>query len=145
MKIAKLVILTVSIFAFVSGVYSQDRKGDEPGSKSTMSSLAFMEGDWAGGGWILRGRERNEFKIEESFSRKLGGSVIVVDGLGKKIDASTGIEKIIHSAYGIFYYDYEKKAIAFRYFKEDAKGGLSYPEFMQSVCECLRIQMRLRI
>lgn len=132
MKIMKGLILISVLVVFVAVSYSQVQKASSIEANSKMAALDFMAGDWQGEGWIQMGRERKTFKIQESFTRKLDGSLVVVEGLGVNTNTETGVEEVIHRAYGVFYYDEGAKRIGFRYFKEDGAGGQTFPEFSEN-------------
>jgi len=123
--IALMLVATVAVIA--QKEYPATNK-----NASNLSALDFMIGDWEGEGWIQMGRDRKTFKIKESFTRKLSGSLVVVDGLGTNINKETGLKEIIHTAYGVFYYDAKVDKIGFRYYKEDGTNGQTYPEFSEN-------------
>jgi hypothetical protein len=97
-----------------------------------LQKVDFLVGTWKGKGWILKGRERKNFTITETIQPKLNGEIIVVDGLGKSKDEKSGEEKIIHQAYGIFFYDKEIKKLKFRFYKADGAEGETTPEFSEN-------------
>lgn len=69
---------------------------------------------------------RQTFTITETMKPKLGGQILVVEGLGKSVDKDTGKERIVHQAYGIFSYDKEADKIKFRWYKaENGEEGLT--------------------
>ncbi len=105
---------------------------DAAKTESKMAPLDFLVGDWKGEGWIQMGREKKTFEINESFTRKLNNSLVVVEGVGTNVDEKTGEKKVIHNAYGIFYFDAASGKIAFRYFKEGGEEGFTNPEFSEN-------------
>ena len=127
----RLLLLTVLLVSVMS-LNGQDSKPAAPDRDDKLSGLDFMVGEWVGEGWIQIGRERKTFTARESLERKLDGSLLVVDGLGRSVDEKTGVEKVVHQAYGIFYYDYDSRKVLFRFFKADGPAGLSEPVFSKN-------------
>jgi hypothetical protein len=120
------------LFAATGVCIAQGEQTAPADETSNMSAIDFMVGDWEGEGWVQFGREKKAAKIRESFTRKLGGSLVVVDGLGTRTDPDTGKVEIVHNAFGVFYYDHAAKKIAFRYYKEDGAEGMTFPEFSKN-------------
>ncbi|MEX2497715.1 MAG: hypothetical protein WD397_02420 [Wenzhouxiangellaceae bacterium] len=70
-----------------------------------MSLLQHWVGLWQGSGWAATGpRERQEFQITETVSGKLGGSVLLLEGLGTTMTES-GDEIVTHNAIGLVSFD----------------------------------------
>lgn len=72
-----------------------------------MKKLNFLVGEWRGEGWAMIGQgSREAAKQTETVQSKLGGLVLVVDGLGKSTD---GKDRIVHHALAVISYDTQKK------------------------------------
>ena len=78
-----------------------------------------MEG--VGLGLVRRG-ERQEFTIVETVRRKVGGSVLLVEGRGTK-KADKKEEVVVHEALAVVSYD--GKARRYRWQSHDLRGGRS--------------------
>ena len=128
-NLAAVSAFVVLSFAILLAQESTKPDDAEAARGAAMKKLDFLIGDWQGKGWIMMGRERKEFTINESVRPKIGGKIIVVEGIGKSIVEKTGAEKIIHNAYGVFSYDHASGGIRFRYFKEDGQAGETAIEF----------------
>ncbi len=101
--------------------------------KSELRKVDFLVGTWKGKGWIMMGRDgRKNFTITEKVQPKLNGEIVVVDGLGKSKDEKTGVERIIHQAYGVFYFDSKTKKLKFRFYKADGAEGETTPIFFEN-------------
>lgn len=65
-------------------------------AKAEVSRLSFLEGKWKGNGWMIaQDQKRYNFEQEENIEIKLGGTAILIEGLG----TSEGI--VIHNALAI--------------------------------------------
>lgn len=74
-------------------------------------SLSFMLGQWEGRGWIkMGGPQKSYFDQTEVVSSKVSGSALLVEGLGLVKDTATTIERKVHDALGMIYYDNESKS-----------------------------------
>ena len=70
-------------------------------SKEKMKELAFMEGQWKGGGWnINQDRTRSEFSQSEDVAYELNGTVLLIKGKGVDQDG-----KLVHNALGVVSYN----------------------------------------
>ncbi|NEZ04387.1 DUF1579 domain-containing protein [Wenzhouxiangella sp. XN201] len=70
-----------------------------------MSRLHDWVGLWQGSGWAMTGPDQREsFEITEQVSRKLDGSVLLVEGRGTST-GEDGLEYVTHEALGVVYYD----------------------------------------
>jgi hypothetical protein len=123
---AKIFFVIICIALSLSAILAQkpmDKGKEEVEAKriAEMKKLDFLVGTWEGKGWIMTQKGRETFTVTETLERKLGGQIVVVDGLGKSVDKETGKERIVHQAYGIFSYDATSGKIKFRWYKAD--GG----------------------
>ena len=77
-----------------------------------MQKLSWLVGQWKGTATMVLGPNDTK-KIEhiEDVQQRLGGLIIVVDGLG--VDAADK-EKVVHEAYGVISYNTAKKAYEFK-------------------------------
>ncbi len=84
-----------------------------------MKKLDRWVGQWKGSGWASAGPgQRNEFTIVEKVQRKLGGSVLLVEGRGTK--KADGAEAVVHEALALVSYDDGAKR--YRWQSHDLRG-----------------------
>lgn len=87
-----------------------------------MKKLAPWAGQWRGSGWILTwpSRTRQEFTITETVQSKLGGKVLLVEGLGRGKDPASGAEVDTHVTLAVLSYD--EKSQTYRFRTHEASG-----------------------
>ena len=79
-------------------------------------------GEWKGTGWSsTKGDERREFTIVEKVQRKLGGSVLLIEGRGTR-KADNGETVVTHEAFAVVSYD--DKAKRYRWRAHDIRGQM---------------------
>jgi len=115
-----IIFVTVSCLS-VSAQSALNNQELETDRVAGLKKMDFLVGTWKGSGWLIGQSGRQTFTVTESLTPKLGGQIIVVEGLGKSRDEKTGEERIIHQAYGIFSYDKASENVKFRWYK--AEGG----------------------
>lgn len=73
--------------------------------RERMEKVGFLVGEWRGEGWWIEPgqRERQPFRQTESVQAKLGGRILVIQGLGRS--AVGGEEKVTHDAFAILFWD----------------------------------------
>lgn len=87
-----------------------------------MKKLDFLVGRWQGEGWIMLGpNQRHTFSQTEDVQRKAGGTVLIVEGLGKSADTSNA-GATIHSAFAVVSYDQDAKVFRWRAFRADGSS-----------------------
>ena len=87
-----------------------------------MKRLDFLVGQWQGEGWIMLGpNQRHTFRQTESVERKVDGTVLLIEGLGKSMDAGNA-GAIIHSAFAVLSYDKDAKVFRWRAFRADGSS-----------------------
>lgn len=70
-----------------------------------MSRLHHWVGLWQGSGWTMTGPgQRETFEITERVTKRLSGSVLMVEGRGTS-SGEDGLETVTHEALGVVYYD----------------------------------------
>lgn len=70
-----------------------------------MRKLDFLVGEWQGEGWITAaGGQRHTFKQTEHIQSKVGGHVLLIEGLGKS-QAPGEAERVVHNAFAVVSYD----------------------------------------
>lgn len=72
--------------AVTTPVLSQQAAADTAARRAAMDRIAFMAGDWAGDAWAMLGPgQRLELRQTEWVRRKVGGHVMLVEGLGRRL------------------------------------------------------------
>jgi hypothetical protein len=111
------IILTIVLTAFlVIQSFSQSFETDSI-SKSKISDLGFMVGNWKGTGWMMGQGGKSEFKQTEKIQFKLDSTLILIEGMGK----ANGI--IVHNALAILTYNKKDKNYSFRSYLQNGQNG----------------------
>jgi hypothetical protein len=87
-----------------------------------MKKLDFLIGEWQGEGWteFVPGQRRTS-PITERVESKLGGTVLLVEGLGKKKVEGQPNEVVVHNALGIISFDPKAKLYRLKTFLADGR------------------------
>lgn len=100
--VAVLILLAAPALAFA--------QTQSAGVSAEMRKLDFLLGAWEGEGWMDFGPgQRRVAKVKESAQGKAEGSVLTFEGLGKAVAPGKDEEIVVHSAFGIVWYDGEAK------------------------------------
>lgn len=85
--------------------------------RAALKRLDFLIGKWSGRGWMIFGPDRREtFSTTETVQSKLGGLVVMFEGLGTKKDEKTGAEMTGHNALGFLSYDDQQNVYRWKTF-----------------------------
>ena len=97
-----------------------------------MKRLDFLIGEWKGEGWTeyVPGQRRAS-PITERVQSKLGGMILLVEGLGTKKDPGTQEEVVTHSALGIIAYDPSAKLYRLRSYLVDGRSTDAEASFVE--------------
>ncbi len=115
-----IVVILVCFCSSVSSVFSQEAQSVPSEHRTAMKSLDFLVGQWDGEGFIMFGPDdRRTFRQTETVERKVDGTVLVIEGLGKGKIAGKGEEVTIHSAFAVISFDKEAKVYRWQAFKAD--------------------------
>jgi hypothetical protein len=97
-----------------------------------MKKLNFLVGEWRGEGWteMVPGQRRTS-PITEVVQSKLGGVVLLVEGLGKTKLAGQETETVTHNALGVLSYDEAAKKYRMRSFLADGRYVDAEGEFTE--------------
>lgn len=114
----KIKILTFVFSSFLLGQsFAQSLETDSI-SKSEISKLNFITGNWKGQGWMMGADgKKSEFEQTEKIQFKLDSTVILIEGLGK----SNG--RIVHNAMAIVSYNKEGNNYAFQSYLQNGRKG----------------------
>lgn len=113
MKTILTIILTGLL---ISQSFSQSFETDSL-SKSKISDLGFMVGNWKGTGWMMGQGGKSEFEQTEKIQFKLDSTAILIEGLGK----DNG--KIVHNALAILTYNKTDKNYSFRSYLQNGQNA----------------------
>lgn len=107
--------LVCSLVFLMGGDLRAQETQPSPAQLEAMKKLNFLVGEWKGEGWteMMPGQRRTS-PIAESVQPKLGGVVLLVEGLGKKQVPGKQEEVIVHNAVGILSYDERAKTYRLR-------------------------------
>ena len=78
---------------------------DGSANRTGLERLEFMVGRWRGEAWMQRGAERVHTTMTETVERKLGGTVLQVDGVGVLAGGDPAAPRVVHNALGIVTFD----------------------------------------
>jgi len=109
MRMIRKLLIGSLVWILVLGV-GRDLAGQlpQPSAKQleAMKKLDFLVGEWKGEGWTeMVPGQRKSSPIRESVQPKLGGMVLLVEGLGKHKVPGKDEEVTVHNAVGILSYD----------------------------------------
>jgi hypothetical protein len=112
--------LPVGCLAFVLTVtFVRDTTGQQPRPSPVqleqMKKLHFLVGEWRGEGWteFIPGQRRTS-PINETVQPRLGGIILLVEGLGKTKVPGKDEEVVVHNALGVLSYDEKAKLYRLR-------------------------------
>jgi hypothetical protein len=76
---------------------------DNTVQREAMKKLAFLEGKWSGpANMMVYGQGNQVIDQTEIIEFRLGGTILVIEGLGKSTD---GASKTVHHAFAVVSYD----------------------------------------
>ncbi|HKR64148.1 MAG TPA: hypothetical protein VJZ00_10480 [Thermoanaerobaculia bacterium] len=78
-----------------------------------MKKLDFLVGEWKGEAWFQMGPKREYVYQTESVKPKLGGKVLLVEGLGKRKNENGSIGDVVHDALAVLSWDESKNTYRF--------------------------------
>jgi len=88
------------------------------GTAEGMQRLAFLHGTWRGEGVTTMGPGQGRAAVLEVAQPKLGGSVLLLEGLGWEGTQGAADYKVVHNALGVLSYDAAKGAYALRAYRD---------------------------
>ena len=117
-------VLTLGTLTLSLGTAHAQRPDFSGPQKEGMKKLAFWVGEWEGSGWSMHGPgTREEFTVHESVQSKLGGILLLVQGLGKQKDPATGKETVGHDALAVVTFDPKTGKYSFRHYTMQGMSG----------------------
>ena len=116
MKLSSLLILIL----IPAALFGQDTRNVH---LAEMKKLDFLVGEWKGEGWTeYAPGQRRTSPIIENVQSRLGGMILVVEGLGKAKIAGKDEEVITHNALGIISYDPKAKLYRITSYLSDGRS-----------------------
>ena len=95
---------------------------DPPGqaNRDAMKKLDFLAGKWKGEATMTFGPSRTEkFTQTEAVEYRLGGTILVVEGVGTGKLPGQDKEGVVHNAFAVISYDADKKEYAVKAYKAE--------------------------
>ncbi len=95
------VVAAASAVCLVQGspTLAQLPMGDPEPYRSAIDRIDFLVGEWEGSGWMAFGPDqREEFTSREIVEERLGGSVLLVEGIHRAPAAEGSGERLVHHA-----------------------------------------------
>jgi hypothetical protein len=103
----KMLVAVLILLAGPTAAFAQTESAARP---SEMRKLDFLIGAWEGEGLIeFVAGQRRAAKVNESVQGKAGGSVLLIEGLGKAKTPGKDEEIVVHSAFATVWYDVSGK------------------------------------
>ena len=95
----------------------------ETGNKEKMKIFSGWVGHWKGEGTIQMGPgEPQKSTVDEHIESKLDGMVLLMEGVGKGLDAATQKEKVVHHALALLSFDQQSNTYKLRTYLNDGKS-----------------------
>lgn len=86
-----------------------------------LAQTGWLVGCWEGEGWIEQGGQRYTFAQHETVERRVGGHVLLVEGLGTSQMAAGAAPAVVHNAMGMLVHDAQAGTYHFSTYR--AGGG----------------------
>ncbi len=112
----KRIILSTFVILFMACTLTAQTGATKP---NPMDKMKFILGEWEGTGWRMTQTGKSFTKAFEKAKCRVDCNIIVVDGLGTKIDSATMEQKTVHEAFGIISYDAKTNAYSLRAYTKD--------------------------
>lgn len=107
------VIITFTASAQSSATLSQEK----------LAPFKNWIGEWQGEGAMQMGPGApKKSLVTEKIEFKIDGTILMIEGIGREIEAGSGAKKIAHHALGILSYDATKQAYNFRSYIQDGRS-----------------------
>jgi hypothetical protein len=118
-------LVIVGLAALLSMARAQNSSlSDE--HRAAMKKLAFLVGTWEGEAWTaIPNQPKETVKQKEVVRWGLDESILIVEGLGKSLDADTQKETVVHEALGILSYDPQAKQYRMNSYVADGRSTVA--------------------
>ena len=108
-------------------------QGQEVPAKEKMKSFASWVGRWQGEGLMQMGSgEPKHSTVDERIESKLDGTLMLIEGTGKSMDAGTHQEKVTHQALGIVSFDQNTGEYKFHTFLKDGRSTEAWLKVLEN-------------
>ncbi len=122
-------MLILLVFVFRSG-YTQSTEAIQ---SEAMKKMYWWIGEWNGTAISRMGQGRTDtVSMHESIKSNLGGTILVIEGIGHRVRNNMATDEIVHHAFGVLSYD--EKAGKFRWQAWRIPYGV-YTEYAPEVSE----------
>lgn len=119
-------LLVLSLLVLLVPASAPAAQGQRPSAftqRKAMRQVEFLVGTWAGEGWIQMGPQRTEFRGHETVQKKLGGTVLLIEGEHKASMPGVEGEVTVHHALAVISWDREAGHFRFRSWLADGREG----------------------
>jgi hypothetical protein len=105
------ILSTLLLVSLAGGTLAQPPAPTPDAQLEQMEKIAWLAGSWEGEGWAeLRPGDRHHFRGSETVESRLGGLVLVVEGVHRKPDG----DEVVHHAFGMLTWDDDAELFRFR-------------------------------
>lgn len=112
-----LLMLAMNIL-FSNSLPAQDAAGND-----NLKPFNAWLGHWQGESSMKMGNgPARTARVDERVESKLEGAIIIVEGVGKAVNAATQQEMVVHHAFGVLSYDLNTKEYKFKTYLKDGRG-----------------------
>lgn len=126
---------TILFCLLLAGVHSA-RLIAQPSEKvanEKMKLFAFWEGHWQGEGTMQMGPgPAKKSSVDENLEFRLGGTVMLIEGIGKAFNSQTNESEVVHHAMAILSFDQATNEYKFHTYLKD---GRSTPALLKIIGE----------
>lgn len=124
-KVKRSTLVTIGILGLSSLFWAQNYKLSEE-HRAAMKKLEFLVGKWEGEAWSATANQSKvTMKQTEVVRWALDNSILIVEGLGKRVDPDTQKENIVHEALGILFYDPQAKQYRLNSYVADGRNAIA--------------------
>jgi len=113
------VIVSLFVLSFPSRLRAQH---GAPPPIEQMKKLSFLHGRWEGTGTMSRGPGTEQAaRVVETVQPKLGGAILLVEGIGHTGAPGAADEKVVHHALGVISFDPDTNQYRMRAYRADGR------------------------
>ena len=117
-----LITISLLLFIIATNLPAQNAARPSEPDKSKMEIFKGWVGHWKGEGSMQQGPGApRKSTVNEKIEMKLDGMILAVEGIGKT-DEGTDLEKTVHHAFAVLYYDQVSKTYKFKSFLKDGRS-----------------------
>jgi hypothetical protein len=121
MHVRNLWAVSVIISLFIPASRLLAQVGQPPIEQ--MKKLDFLHGRWEGTGMMSRGPGTEQpARVVETVQPKLGGAILLVEGVGRIGTPGGADEKVVHHAVGVISFDTDSNAYRMRAYRSDGRS-----------------------